>query len=97
MSAIKNIDAILRWEGRTIRLSYTPCKWSVIDHLEIRVDDRQPIPITETGYKSHFFGPCDPDLTAEQITTLVQDWIAREAQSENWQRLEKERKQLLLF
>lgn len=97
MSGSSEIHTSLIWEGRTIRLSYTPRKWGVIDHLEIEVDVHQPIPITETGYKSHFFGPCDPSLTSKQIKRYVREWIDREAQSESWKRSEENRKQLSLF
>lgn len=91
------LSLTLEWEGRLIRLSYTPRKWSVTDHLEIRVDGDQPIPITETGYRSHFFGPFEPALDAEDILTFVRDWIEDEARSEAWKALDAEARQMRLF
>ena len=73
MSTPEIINTVIEWEGRTIRLSYHPLKWSVIDHLEIHVDHNKPIPITETGYRSHFFGPISPALTGEEIKNMVRE------------------------
>ncbi len=38
---------------------YTPLQWKTIAHLEIRSikPERAPLPITETGYRSHFHQP----------------------------------------
>jgi len=47
------------WQEIEIELKYWPLKWTVISHLEIRSvsPEKAPLPITETGYKSHFFQP----------------------------------------
>ena len=92
-----NTDAVIKWEGRTIRLSYHPQKWGFIDHLELRVDGDEPIPITNNGYKSHFFGPMSPSFTIYEVTALVRDWLGREAKSQSWIESEAARKQLSLF
>lgn len=45
------------WQGIEIEAGYTPRKFGgVIAHLEIRsvAPERAPLPITETGYLSHF-------------------------------------------
>lgn len=97
MSKAASITTSITWEGRTIRLSYLPNKYSAIDHLEIRVDDLRPIPITETGYKSHYFGPCDPALKIDEIIDLVRNWIECEAKSEKWRTAEATRRQGALF
>ena len=47
----------LFWNGIGLTIRYTPLRWSVIDHIEIEADNRQPIPISETGYRSHFLNP----------------------------------------
>lgn len=48
-----------KWQGIEIEAIYWPRRWGVIAHLEIRSiqPERAPLPITETGYKSHFH-PC---------------------------------------
>lgn len=92
-----SLTTTLIWEGRTIRLSYKPCMWGVIDHLEIRVDDQRPIPITETGYRSHFFGPAEPPLTENDLVTLVRGWLEEAARDPSWIEAEEKRSQLSLF
>lgn len=47
------------WQGIEIEASYWPSKWGTTDHLEIRSirPERAPLPITETGYRSHLIFP----------------------------------------
>ena len=79
------IETTIEWEGRTIRLSYTPRRWTVIDHVEIAEVERQPLPITDTGYQSHFFGPVEPSLSIDEVAAFVIDWLDKEAKSQAWQ------------
>ena len=45
----------LEWEGVTVYLKWEPYAYSgIISHLQIQSDNRVPIPVTETGYRSHF-------------------------------------------
>ena len=78
----------LTWEGIEIELTYEPRKWNVIAHLEVRSTnpDRAPLPITETGYRSHFF-PCGTieahdGALIEQVTA----WLDEAATSKEWQK-----------
>jgi len=91
------IKTTIEWEGRAIRLSYHPLKWGSIDHLELRVDNNEPIPITETGYRSHFFGPVTPSLSVDEVTDMVRNWLEKEAKSQSWVKAEAARRQLSLF
>ena len=88
---------IIMWEGREIRLSYTPRQWDVIDHVEIRAEDGAPLPFTGTGYRSHFFGPVDPSLTMDEIEAMVRDWLDTEAAKPEWQNYLLNSRQLSLF
>jgi len=63
------------WESRDIRLSYTARRWAQIDHVEIRAEDGMPLPITGTGYKSHFFGPVEPALTIDEVQAMITAWL----------------------
>jgi len=91
------IKTTIEWEGRTIRLSYHPLKWGCIDHLELRIDNNEPTPITVTGYRSHFFGPISPSLTADEIKAMVRNWLKKEAKSQNWIKAKAARRQISLF
>lgn len=85
------------WEGRSIRLSYSP-RWShAIDHVEVQSLDGQPLPITETGYRSHFFGPVTPHLSLAEVQDMVIAWLDKEATSTNWKRQQLASQQLSLF
>lgn len=84
------------WQGRNIHLSYCPEYFKDIAHLEIRAEDGEPLPITETGYKSHFFmTQCPPCL--QDIISFVIDWMNEEAKSKCWQEYCESSKQLSLF
>ncbi|WP_428409082.1 hypothetical protein [Hyphococcus sp.] len=91
------IETIMMWEGRSIRLSYDPVKWGIVDHLEIQSCDGGPLPITETGYRSHFFGPMEPALTIEELHEYVHAWLDEAARDPKWKAAEDKRRQLSLF
>ena len=90
-------EIIFTWEGREDRLSYTP-RWSEhIDHVEVHAIDGDPLPITETGYKSHFFPPVDPALTLPEVQAMVTDWLEVEAAKPAWKTYQQQTQQLNLF
>ena len=55
------------------------------DHLEIESikPKRTPLPITETGYRSHFMPPLDL-INAGGPVTFVTAWIEQEAKGKAW-------------
>lgn len=53
MSAVYCIHAIT-WEGIALQVRWCPNWCNIIAHLEIQSDNDVPLPITETGYRSHF-------------------------------------------
>lgn len=57
------------------------------DHLEIEAvaPVKAALPITETGYRSHFLPPLEL-INAGGPVTFVTAWLAREATSTAWQR-----------
>lgn len=91
------INITFDWEGRVIRLSYHPRYLGIIDHIEIRSEEGNPLPITETGYKSHFFGPVAPLLSNDEVVEMVTRWLDKEAASMAWQNYLQQSKQLSLF
>ena len=93
MPEVSNIT----WEGRDIRLSYTARWCTQIDHIEVQTIDRTPLPITETGYKSHFFGPVEPAMTIHEIERMVIAWLDSEAAKQPWQDYLLKSQQLSLF
>ncbi len=87
--------ATLTWHGIEVE---TSCKFAYpIDgfcHIEVRCDER--LPITETGYKSHFMPMVALD-GFESHTTYVAAWLEHAAQSKDWQRYVESRRQGDLF
>ena len=91
------------WRGINIRISFTPGYINTVKeiygfsmaHLEI-TSNNQELPITETGYKSHF-------ISAEIIeagggpVSYVRAWLDHEAQSPSWIKKEEAAKQMSLF
>jgi hypothetical protein len=87
----------IKWEGRTIRLSYTPRYFASVDHVEVEALDGQPLPITDTGYRSHFFGPVVPALSLEEVRVMVIAMLDEAAAGKKWQDYLELSKQLSLF
>jgi uncharacterized membrane protein len=57
----KYLSYSLLWRNIHITIRYAASYETMtnLGHLEIRVQNRQLIPITETGYRSHFCNPAD--------------------------------------
>ncbi len=96
----------ITWNRIQIEITYTPdtspafraCYGRPLDHLEIRslAPEREPLPITETGYLSHFIAqPVVED--AGGPAALVLAWLDHYAQSPVWQAKQITRQQLDLF
>ena len=100
---MEQIQAVLQWQDINIEITYQP-RWgndSVgVSHLEIRstIPERVPLPVTETGYRSHFFYS-DEIFSEEEIKELVEDWLNKDAQKTTWKayRHEQLNQQLSLF
>lgn len=94
----------LEWRGITIRVRYAAnwlnmaAKGYDTAHIEVETVDpeRAPLPITETGYRSHF-------TTAETVAAyggpvaFVRTWLEEEAIRPAWRAYEARSRQLTLF
>ena len=90
----------LDWRGMLIQISYNP-DWSgmrMIAHLEIETQEpvRAPLPMTETGYRSHFLGQCIVE-DAGGPASYVLAWLEAAAKDRGWAIIEAESRQLALF
>ncbi|WP_340149023.1 hypothetical protein [uncultured Sneathiella sp.] len=80
------ITAQIEWHGIAISISYRESRWkSDFDHIEVCVAGGEEIPITETGYRSHFLphGIVDEFGGAE---SYVIAWLDHEAEKPEWKR-----------
>jgi hypothetical protein len=95
------------WEGVTIRISYDP-DWSSLSdllgpkhqiaHIVLEVLDPvgAPIPVTDTGYRSHFARPQEVAAAGGPVP-FVRSWLDCEARWPAWQRTLAAWRQLDLF
>ena len=68
------------------------------DHIEIEsiVPKKAPLPITETGYRSHFVPPLELVNNGDPVT-FVTAWLDRDAKGKDWQKRQAIRQQGDLF
>ena len=87
------------WNDIEIEVTYWPLKWNTISHLEVRTiaPERAPLPITETGYRSHFFQPFDTSLSEIEVVAMVREWIEGEARKPEWKNAVEASRQGELF
>lgn len=86
------------WRGITLEIRHCPMwsKIAEIDHIELVSEDRQVLPITETGYRSLFIKPEYIEHHGS-AKAYVLGWLDAEAKSPEWARKEADSKQLSLF
>jgi len=96
----------LDWRGVRVAVSYEP-DWpgmsegapeAATAHLEVKriSPDWALVPITETGYRSHFL----PRGTVEGVggpVAYVKAWLDEASKSPDWKRREQQSRQLSLF
>lgn len=87
------------WQGIEIEATYSPSKWGVIAHLEIRsiAPECAPLPITSTGYRSHFHPVGTVEAHGDDVVAQVRAWLDEEAKKPDWQAYVNRSKQGELF
>lgn len=71
------------WRSIPIEITYTPDKFGMVDHIELRTGNKAPLPVTETGYRSNFM---DRGAVAHHggAVTFVIAWLDHEANRTGW-------------
>jgi len=91
----------MKWRGMDVLIVYKR-DWAVLpdcsySHLEVMTDaPRCPLPMSETGYKSHF----TPAGTIEALggpVAYVTRWLDHAAKSAAWKAIERDQRQGSLF
>jgi len=90
----------LHWQGLTVEVSYEP-NWLGCEHyahLQLRsvVPDRAPLPVTETGYRSHFL-TCGMVEEHGGPSAFAKAWLDATADTQAWRDELDRRRQLALF
>jgi hypothetical protein len=95
---------ILEWAGLLIEVRYSP-DWLEsycvtygypLAHLEIKTVNREPLPVTETGYRSHFDRADNIEAEGGPVAYVLA-WLDHAAQSQEWKQAVQKRQQLTLF
>ena len=86
----------LDWQGRKIEISYQPHSYAGCAHIQIRARHCRPLPITETGYRSHFPHAVDVEHMGGPVA-YVEAWLDTAAQSKAWKRTAQGGYQMTLF
>ena len=89
----------LTWRGIVIEATYSPLKWGIIAHLEIRsiLPERAALPITQTGYRSHFHQPGTIEALGGDVVAQVTAWLDEEGSKSEWLAHVDASKQMSLF
>jgi len=88
------------WQGIEIEAIYTPNKWGgAIAHLEIRsiAPERAPLPITETGYLSHFHECGTIEANGGDVVAQIIEFLDAAADQPAWRRYVEASRQGELF
>lgn len=106
MAAERSIEVhALHWRGVDIEVTFERAWLSIAREHELAASHltvtavqpkRAPLPITETGYRSHFLHFEDIDEAGGPVA-YVQAWLDSMARSREWLDHEKASRQLSLF
>lgn len=72
----------IEWQGITITITHRKA-WPInnFSHIEVKADQR--LPMTETGYKSHFM-PSEALSEYDGVIDFVIQWLNATCQSKEW-------------
>jgi hypothetical protein len=90
----------IEWRGITVCITFEPDWLSMgyTSHLELRTvqPERAQLPVTETGYRSHFISIGTVEALGGPIDYTLA-WLDEAARSKAWKAVEAAQKQLKLF
>ena len=84
-------EAQILWRGIAIDITLT-VNWldGTAHHLELRAD--RPLPVTETGYRSHFLNAAE-EVDIDWARAFVTTWLDEAAVGDDWRKAEERRRQ----
>lgn len=91
------ITSQIVWRDVSIEITFHKRRWkSDFDHMELRVEQGRIIPVTKTGYRSHFLpaGIVDEHGGPDGF---VKAWLNHEAENSGWKKSEEAARQFSLF
>lgn len=91
-------NVMVFWQGFNIHIGFDPV-WlqeQGLVHITVQSENRQRIPVTETGYLSAYF-PLDFVSEYASIEGFVIEWLDEFAELQEWQDYYQASRQLSLF
>jgi hypothetical protein len=90
----------ITWQGIPLRVTFER-NWlgsenPITAHLQITAKDRQALPVTETGYRSHSLPAWQVDDEGGPVA-YARSWLDSEAAKPAWRQAKAARRQLTLF
>lgn len=73
----------ITWRGVRVEITFTPDSFGMVDHIELRSEGRAPLPVTETGYRSHFMSKGTVAEHGDAVA-FVTAWLDHEAAHAAW-------------
>jgi hypothetical protein len=73
----------ITWRGIEIEITYTPDQFGMVDHIELHTENKTPLPVTETGYRSNFMNKGTVAHHGGAVA-FVTAWLDHEAERMNW-------------
>lgn len=73
----------ITWRNVTIDITFTPEKFGMVEHIELRTTNKEKLPVTETGYRSHFI-PIGTTAAHGGAVAFVTAWLEHEATRSGW-------------
>ena len=74
---------IIIWRKIPIEITYTPDQFGMVDHIELHTENKTPLPVTETGYRSNFMNKGTVAHHGGAVA-FVTAWLDHEAERMNW-------------
>lgn len=90
------ITSMLIWNGIKIMVTHSPNHFRDIDHIELHAENDQRLPVTVTGYRSHFCHESQIEPYGSALA-FVQAWLDHESLSREWRAYVESARQLSLF
>ncbi len=92
---MKVTSTTIVWQGINIQVNYAPEYFGChTAHLELKA--LEPLPVTETGYRSHF-APKEHFDAHNNIVDYCLEWLEKSAQKDNWINYALSKQQMRLF
>ena len=102
---MEGINQIINWQGYKIEVTCDASSYDLrcnkgpyMIHIELRTlePERSPLPVTKTGYRSHF---AHAEIVTEYDTIIafVQAWLDHAAKNNSWKQVERAAQQLCLL